>query len=526
MSVNDLDIDILEMFKDQLYNDLSAMKLQIQDLQTVEEYEESINALFRTFHNYKATTRYLDFLNFHELATHTENVLEILRTQTPPINESLLLWLKRVRVQLKSWSEELEENATRLSDLDHTIIEDLSIQQAVQSPSSMLKSLTLVYFDTKQERAKKLIAALKNTLKQALFLNEVFMIHKLDTPPNIIMINLGEDTLENAKLLQNLYPKAGVIAVVDTLTRENLLALSKAGIDYTLSNPINGKSLKRELQKLSSAHFTRKRLIISNTKIMAFIQNLAPLPNSLFQIQEICDDGDKAISDLIKVIQKDPILSGVILNAAASPVYSLKKDITIGRAISSFGKQTIKAIVLNEMTNALGDMDLSAYQIDEETFSLVASRRLQLMMKWYSKVSIGALSVLSSSAILGNIGQILIAQELEENKLSEDFEHLVSLHDINYAEEQLLHTSTARVSGSIVKFWKLQNEIVESIAYSDTPCKAPIESHEYALANYIVYQLVPLDGTLPESISEEIIHLLETEGLELAPLEKAFAMLK
>lgn len=525
MSVDELDIDILGMFKDQLYHDLKLMKTQIRDLETLENYSESVNALFRVFHNYKATTRYLDFLHFHELASHVEGVLEILRTQNIPVNESIIVWLMHVYEQLELWSEELEENATSLSPLESTLIEDLDIQQATPTPSAMLKSLTLVYLDHKITRAKKLIPALRSTLKEANYFDDINMVSKLSETPNIFLLNLAEDTFDKVTYIQENFPKSGIITVMDDLSRENVLALSKVGVDFTLSNPINGKTLKRELQNLSSARFTRKRILISNTKIMAFIETLKPLPNSLFQIQQICDDEEMSVNDLIKVIQTDPIVSGAILKAAASPVYGLKKDITINRAITSFGKQNIKAIVLSQMVDGLGEIDLTPYGIDNDVFSLVASRRLQLMMKWYSKVSIAALSALSSSAILGNIGQILVAQEIINNNLTDDFQHLTQLHNINYAEEQLLHTSTARVSGSITKFWKLQDEIIESITYSDLPEKAPIQSREFAIANYIVFQLVKLDGTLANEIPENIIKLMDEEGLELAPLEKAFQTL-
>lgn len=526
MSVDDLDLDILGMFKDQLYTDLSRMKKQINDLENLENYADAVNALFRVFHNYKATTRYLNFLNFHELATHVENVLEVLRTQSSPVNESIIKWLFRVKEQLTVWSDELEENAMTLSSMDYELINELTIEQASPTPSTMLKSLSLVYLDSKSTRAKKLIPALKNTLKEAHYFDDINLLLKRSEAPNIVLINLGDATIATAKQIQDTFAKTGIIAVVDNLTRENVLALSKANLDYTLANPINGKTLKRELTKLSAARFSRKRLIISNTKIMAFIKSLKPLPNSLFQIQQICDDEEMAINDLIKVVQTDPIMSGAILNAAASPIYGLKKDITINRAISSFGKQTVKALVLSEMSNALGEIDLSPYNINESTFSEVASKRLQLMMKWYSKVSVAALSILSSSAILGNLGQILIAQEVMQNRLKDDFEHLIDLHNINYAEEQLLHTSTARISGSIIKFWKLQPEIVESIYYSDCPDKAPIESYEYALANHIVFSLIALDGSMPETIPEHIKEFLLQEGLELAPLEKAFNVLR
>jgi HD-like signal output (HDOD) protein len=135
------------------------------------------------------------------------------------------------------------------------------------------------------------------------------------------------------------------------------------------------------------------------------------------------------------------------------------------------------------------------------------------------------LGILSSTAILGNIGQLLISSEIESLNIIDEFLESTRNFGFSVAEEQHLHTNNAFVTSDILSFWHLKNEIIDSIKYSYDLNNAPLEVRSLAVANHIVYTLVDLDGSICPEVSQEVLDLMSQEGLDPNPLIKALAKL-
>jgi len=89
------------------------------------------------------------------------------------------------------------------------------------------------------------------------------------------------------------------------------------------------------------------------------------------------------------------------------------------------------------------------------------------------------------------------------------------------AEEKIFHTITAYVCSDILRFWKLNPEVIDSIRYSTNPQEAPLDIHQLAVANHIVFNIVLLDGTVHKEIPKDILKLMKEEKLDVEPLMKA-----
>jgi len=316
-----------------------------------------------------------------------------------------------------------------------------------------------------------------------------------------------------------------IISIFDSITSICSKKLLKKGISHSTTNPLSAKILQRELISIIKVFFSSSNIIIVHKKITDFIQNLQPLPNTIFQILQICDDEEVPIKELIKVIKTDPIISANILNKANSPLYGNTELKTIDQAVTKFGKRAIKALAMCGMYNSMGKVDLNAYNMNEDNFSNVSMARLSLMLKWYSKVSISALSILSSTALLGNIGQLLISKEITQNDNTEDFHSLSSTCSIKYTEESIMHTTTNIVSSQILNYWKLSKDIVDIISYSDDPIEAPDELRKLCVANYIVYKLIDIKGNIAKKIPDELLPIIAEFNFDIAPLNKALESL-
>lgn len=519
MSVNKFSSEVFDMFSDQLVTQLPRIEEIVLDLDRNGIDKDLLNELFRMFHSFKATASYLGLLSLQSLSEKTETVLSMLQKNSMQISADIIDWLFRVKDQFSKWSDEIELNTNVLSE--STLEKEINLTSTKEPLSTSMKKLTLLYCDDDKARAKTIIPALKKMVSQVKYVASFEELLKFSTDIDIIFTNLSDDTPKNIKKVYKKFDKSAVIITLDKVTPTIKSKYALYGINHIIKSPIKGDALKRELYAVTLSHFSERRVLISNKKIKEFIETLEPLPNTIFQIQQICDDADMAISDLVKVVKRDPIISGTILNAANSPIYGLKKINSIDQAVSTFGKRTVKAIALGEASKYIGTQKLDCYGINDETFSVISNNRLSLMVKWYSKVAIADLSTLSVSAILGNIGQLLIAREIEKYSKTKEFQSIATSESCQFAEESMLHTTTAFVTSDILDYWNIQAEIVDAIRYSDNYKNAPIEIQKLCIANYVVFNLIHLDGTIESEIPKKIAKLVEEHEMNLSALQKA-----
>ncbi|MFA6195502.1 MAG: HDOD domain-containing protein [Sulfurimonas sp.] len=515
--------EIYETFKDQFIHNMSQFKKNIFELQSVATYKIAVDNLFRIFHGIKANSRYFHFEAITIVADKVEKVLSSLREENGPAEINIINWLVKIEEQCAVWMEEMEDASTEFSYANPQLLDAVNIRVSDEKPSLIMKKISAIYLDANVKRTAQIVSELQKRFLKVEQSNALADFEKklINEKPNVCLINFGDDCLKAAKLCQKHVPTSAIIVVLDASDNNTYLRLGVEGVYHIITNPIMLDVLNRELFTVTESHFTSRRYLITNQKIKKFIDTLQPLSASILQIQQVCNDDEMSIKELIKVVKHDPIISGMILKAARNPLYCLEEVNTVDRAISIFGKMRVQAIALSQMVDEFGKVDLSAYNIDESIFSNVATLRLTLMIKWYSKVSISSLSVLSTTAILGNIGELLIAQEITNLNKKNDFLKELNQKDVQRAEEKYMHTTTACVSSDILSYWQLDKDIVDSVRFSDYPQNAPEEIYTLCLANHIVYRLVKQNGEIEAVIPKKIETLLINSGLKTEPLQKA-----
>ena len=517
------DWDIYEMFREQLELQVPTIETNILLLNKIDTLGDAIDELFRTYHTYKATSAYLNLSPLNELVTKVEMVLNTLREERKVVPESIIEWLLLSVDQLNLWLTQMQTNETVLSAILEPLRSKVEISKSYLSPKDKLRKLTLLYIDKNQERAKKVIPFLKKLVKDVKYESNIDDAKNLveHFKHDILMVNADKDNHILINLCKSKHINKPIVAVFNSISAISQRQLLKNGINHAITNPLNAKDIQRELHYLTKTYFNSTNIIIDNRKISNFIQTLKPLPNTIFQIMQVCDDDELPIKELVKVVKSDPIIAANILKAASSPLYGSTQLKTIDQAISRLGKTAIKALTMKDIHKNLGSNDLTPYDIDEKIFSDVSLSRLSLMLKWYSKVSIADLSILSSTALLGNIGQLLISKELIELDDVNYFKELSNTFGILYAEEKMLHTHTNIISSQILNYWRLSSDIVNVIAYSDNPNEAPEELKKLIIANNIVYKLIRLDGVVLNDIPDDVLVLMQENNLDTAPLQKA-----
>ena len=522
------DWEIYEMFSDQLESQIALLEHEISLLEDSTTAKEALDELFRKFHTYKSSSAYLYLTPLNDLVSKAEIVLSAIREKKTPVSISVIDWLYKVKKQLQVYIEEMQDKKRDLSPIASNILQKIQITKEYIDLKKTLKTLSLLYMDRSKKRASKLLPFFQKYTKSVVHsteedaANTVYSLKEYD----IVIINLEKENYQTIDFVQTNYPHLPIIVVFDKISSVTESRLVAKGITHSITNPLNAKVLYSELLSIVKAHHASSNVLLEHTKINKYVEALKPLPNTILEVIRICDDKESSIRDLIQTVKSDPTLSLSILKLANSPIYGSIHLKTIDQAVSKFGKSAIKALTLSNLANSLGDVDLEPYSMNEQQFSDVAMIRLSLMLKWYAKISIADLSLLSATAILGNIGQLLLAKELINSELNQNFRELYHVFDIKYAEESILNTTTSYVSAQILRHFKLQTEIVEIIEHSDSPLNAPKELQKLCVANYIVSSHIDLQGNIADNILPNSLSLMNQFNLKPEIFQKALAAIK
>jgi len=520
-----MDNELLDIFTERMQTDVPLIEEHVRYMQT--DKHDATAKLFRLFHNYKASASYLELNELYQLVAMGENILNSLRMHEGEPTQHDVDWLNAAASQLNQWCKQLAAQEA-LTPAEPSLFPTIGIIDENEKTTDIMKGLTLFYADTSLKRAAAMQAPLSHIFKIVKTTDSVNELKTaiLNNSVDIIILNLQNNTLEAALEILQMRPDMAIVAAIPDLRPNQKSRLLLKGLTHPITSPIQSKDLKRQLHNIVTSHFAKVHSVVSHQKIYDFIQGLDPLSSSVKKIIRLCDDPDSSIKELIETINADAIIAANILHAAASPIYGISKTSSINQAVTAFGKRMIKAITLSDLAYKLGSLKLESYGIDEEAFKQTSALRLALMDRWYAQIDEESLPLLSASAILGNLGSILIDQELHAQGLVSEFKNYRP-ERTSIAEVALLKTSTAYVTADILEFWGLETELVDSIRYSDSPFNSGSERMKsLCCANAIVYKMVTPYGKLLDEPPKEVQRLLSKSGFDRESLEAAVHILR
>lgn len=265
--------------------------------------------------------------------------------------------------------------------------------------------------------------------------------------------------------------------------------------------------------------------------ILKKIKALPPLDDTIMKIQRICTDKHSSMNDLVKVVEGDPMLTANILKSSNSPLYGFSREIkNISHAVSLFGMATIRGFALSSAIKQNIKIDLAPYSLSNAQFLNISMLQSALMFNWFSKVNRDMLDVLVPASFMMEVGKIIIANEITEQKLAEQFkaklQKALTPSDISNLEKESVGFSNEEITAKIFEQWNLEQELVESIRYSNDPAKADEHIQEYAIPLQVVKNSINIFGQLEENALASSLEILQNSGLEKEPFVNAVEKVK
>ncbi len=253
------------------------------------------------------------------------------------------------------------------------------------------------------------------------------------------------------------------------------------------------------------------------------IKQLPPLPESAMQIEAVYQDPDSSFNDMVKILEKDPLLTADILKAANSPLYGFSREINaINQAVGLFGMGTVRGFALASIVKKSFSLDLSPYGINNDMFSALSKKQHGLMTAWCLKTEGKLLGILSPAAFLVEIGKVLIAQQVMADGKEEEFrDALKNLKDVEAAEKEIVGVDTAEVSATVFSHWRFEAGLVDTIRNCSNPDNAADEDKKAAQILNVVRVAVPINGVVTDESKEAAIELINKYELNLEAFEKA-----
>ena len=264
-------------------------------------------------------------------------------------------------------------------------------------------------------------------------------------------------------------------------------------------------------------------------EILKKIKQLPPLPESAMQIEAVYQDPDSSFNDMVKILEKDPLLTADILKAANSPLYGFSREINaISQAVGLFGMGTVRGFALASIVKKSFSLDLSPYGINNDMFSALSKKQHALVTGWCIRKENRLLGVLSPAAFLVEIGKVLIAQQIITDSKQEEFrDALAELGDVEAAERKIVGADTPEVSAMIFKQWKFEEGLVDVLGHCMEPEKADNEDDIRPSAILKAVRLaVPINGVVTDASIEAAKEVIAAFELNLETFETAIENIK
>ena len=262
--------------------------------------------------------------------------------------------------------------------------------------------------------------------------------------------------------------------------------------------------------------------------LIARVNSLPPLPESVLQLEQLFAQGDPDINKLVQIITLDPSLTADILSKVNAPYYGFAKNIvSVLQAVTLFGSAQIRSIVLSSSIQRSFDVDLTPYGITTSEFSKISTMQSELMFQWYMAINIDIARAVTPIAFLMETGKVLIAKDiLQEHKENEFLNDIKKYGDVSFAENKYTTMNTSQINALIFKHLNLNDIFWETMQYLDSEQDIPENFKDIVLALQIVKTAVNTQHQLSDASIENAVSLINANGMNVDSFKRAVKRVK
>ncbi|MDD1622780.1 MAG: HDOD domain-containing protein [Methylococcaceae bacterium] len=217
--------------------------------------------------------------------------------------------------------------------------------------------------------------------------------------------------------------------------------------------------------------------------LLAGVTELFSLPDIYSQLNEMIRDPRFSLSDIGKVIAKDPAMSARLLRLVNSPFYGFQSKIdTISRAITVVGVDdlyhlVVATCVVDRFGNIPSELvDMTAFWMRSMYCGVVAKLLAKQSMVLHSER-------LFLAGLLHDIGSLVLYQQKPEESLKVLLATRRERRLLAEFEREIIGFTHADVAMELIKSWGLPESLYESIGCYLNPESAQVHKLDAYLLN-------------------------------------------
>ncbi len=294
------------------------------------------------------------------------------------------------------------------------------------------------------------------------------------TPMDVIVSDLRMPEMDGGRLLAEVkkqHPHVVRIILSGQLNQE--MTLNSVQLAHqSLSKPCDADVLKHTLAKLFALRdFLSDEAIKS---IISQIESLPSIPTIYSEIVAEMQSDDPAIKKVGEIISKDLSMTAKILQMVNSAFFGLFRKISRPeQAVMVLGLETIKALVLSvKIFSEFNQNSLSWFNIDGLfNHSLAVSMYSKTIIK-EENLDQGLINNSMMAGLLHDLGKLILVTNFEKayrQILTEAQGTGRNLLDLEY---EAFGTSHAEIGAYLLGLWRLENSIIEAIAFHHLPARS------------------------------------------------------
>jgi len=205
------------------------------------------------------------------------------------------------------------------------------------------------------------------------------------------------------------------------------------------------------------------------------IRSLPPLPETLMEIQRLCQDPHEGMGKIVDVIRRDPMLMANILKVANSPFYGFSGHVaSITHAVNLFGKAMIRGFVVAAAMRRHLPADMSPYGINGQDLVDISEAQRALAYRWIAGTRPEILDLVTTASFMMESGKFVVAQHLHEAGEGDAFARdLSETRDVGALERRYVGQDSFGVTADLFLHWHLGEDIAEAIRHAGNPEAAP-----------------------------------------------------
>lgn len=251
----------------------------------------------------------------------------------------------------------------------------------------------------------------------------------------------------------------------------------KITVDLRAETAVDGEPA---IEKTSKRHLSGAAL---KQKILGTVQDLPPMPQTVFKAREIMADPKAGFDALAKLIESDQAIAAKVLKLANSSYYAMRGEVSsIQRALVVLGNNTLgELITLGGVSGLLGDR-LEGYGLDVGDLwkhSLAVAFGSRMIAE---QMAPSLANDAFTSGLLHDSGKLILDSYVIERW--QEFEDVMADSENNFleAEKQVLSFDHPEIAAEVCKAWHIPLPLTQAIRYHHQPSR----SQENQLA-YIVH---------------------------------------